>query len=104
MIELSKFLEMSNTPSAKAAAKRQAERERLEKEAKKPLIIAEISKYGEYSDEEKELIFQINERVMSVDGTAEQWGGYDFDPMEYIETSVEIFIMAKEHFSKLTAL
>jgi len=90
---------MSNTKSAKAAAKREAEDRQRKKEAKKTLIIDEIAKCGNYTDEEKEIIFQINEMVMSVDGTAEQWGGYDFDPFDYISTSVEIFNLTKAFHS-----
>ena len=98
-IELRKFLEMSNKKSARARAKRELENKLREIEAKKPIVIAEIAKFGSYSCEEKELIFNINEMVMSVDGTAEQWGGYDFDPLDYIGTSIEIFNLTKSFYS-----
>jgi len=94
-IELSEYLRMSNTKSAKAAQKRELEEKLRRIEAKKPLVIASISKCGNYSDEEKELILKINDLVMSADGTAEGWGGYDFDPLDYVETSTDIFDLIK---------
>ena len=84
-------------------ARKEKERLKLEEDArvKKAKLIASIDAGGGvYSDEEKELILKINEQVMSVDGTAEGWGGYHFDPIDYIDTSVEIFDLAKEFFSK----
>jgi len=94
-IELSEYLRMSNTKSARAAKKRELEEKLRRLEAKKPLVIASISQCGNYSDEEKELILKINDLVMSADGTAEGWGGYDFDPLDYVETSAEIFDLIK---------
>lgn len=67
-----------------------------ENEALKVALLSKISTYGEYSQEEKELIINVNEIVMSVDGTAEQWGGYDFNPLDYIDKSIEIFDLIKD--------
>ena len=94
-IDLRDALKWANTKSARAAEKRKAESEQREREAQKPLVIAKIAEFGSYSDEEKEIIFKVNDMVMGVDGTAEQWGGYHYDPLDYIETSVEIFDLIK---------
>lgn len=51
-----------------------------------------------YTVEEKDLILEINEQVMSVDGTAEGYGGYSYDPKDYLKTSIEIFELAKRFF------
>ena len=86
---------MSNTRSAKAAAKREEERRKRKEEERKPLVIEAIAKCGNYSEDEKEFIYQINENVMSVDGTADGWG-YNCNPLDYVETSSDIFDMAKK--------
>lgn len=97
-MELSEYLKLSNTKSAKAARKRAEERARREEQERRSLVLESIGRCGDYTDEEKEFIYQINERVMSVDGTAEGWG-YDCDPMNYVGTSAGIFDLAKEFFT-----
>lgn len=59
----------------------------------------EIAKYGDFSEEDKEIIIEINDWVMTVDGTAEGWGGYSYDPIDYLETSIEIFKLTKKYFT-----
>lgn len=95
--ELSKFLEMENKKSPYLKKKELEFKESKRKEANDKTFLS-ISNH--YSQAEKELIMQINELVMSVDGTAEGWGGYSFDPSDYIETSEEIFNLTKEFFQK----
>lgn len=63
--------------------------------ANKKRVLEAISEHGEFTSEEKNLIFEINELVMSVDGTAEGWGGYDYEPTNYLETSIEIYVKIK---------
>lgn len=94
-IELRDALRWANTKSARAAQRREDERKQREREAQKPLVIAAIAAYDIYSDEEKELIFKVNDMVMSVDGTAAEWGGHPHNPLNYVETSVEIFNLIK---------
>lgn len=98
-IELEDSLKMSNTKSAKAARKRREEAAMREYEAKIPLVIAEIGKCGDYSEDEKRLIFRITEMVMSEDGTAEGWS-YERNIIDYISTAVNIFDMAKMYFKE----
>ena len=62
--------------------------------------IAKTAVLNHYSNEERDFIMEINDLVMSVDGTAEQWGGYDFNPSDYLETSIEIFELTKSFFKK----
>lgn len=92
----------------KTAKKRLAAKERkyaeqkaaVEKSnAEKRRVLEFIGTFGEFTDAEKELIFEINGWVMVVDGTAEGWGGYHYEPTDYIETSVEIFRMSKQFFT-----
>ncbi len=59
----------------------------------------QIDKFGEFSPEDKQIIEEINNWVISVDGTAEGWGGYDYDPNKYLETSIEIFQLTKKYFT-----
>lgn len=67
--------------------------------AEKRRVLEFIGTFGEFTDAEKELIFEINGQVMGVDGTAEGWGGYSYEPTEYVETSIEIFKLSKLFFT-----
>ena len=61
-----------------------------------------LGESGVFSEQETDFIMQINEMVMGVDGTAEGWGGYSYDPADYIDTSVEIFKMSRSFFKTKT--
>lgn len=63
----------------------------------KQKLFAEIDKYGQFSDEDKEIILEINRGIMNYDGTAEGWG-YECDPIDYLEGAMEIFILTKRYF------
>ena len=67
---------------------------------KKQRVFDAISKEGEFSNDEKELIYQINDLVMGMDGTAEGWGGYHYEPLDYLENSFEIFNLTKRFFAE----
>ena len=67
---------------------------------KKQRVFDAISKEGEFSDDEKEIIYQINDLVMGMDGTAEGWGGYHYEPLDCLETSFEIFNLTKRFFAE----
>jgi hypothetical protein len=66
----------------------------------KQLILDEILKFGTFTETEIELIYKINDLVMSVDGIAEGWGGYRYDPINYVETSIEIFNLIKNNYNE----
>lgn len=85
--------------------KRVTEKEKREQKynSEKRRVLEFIDTFGQFMDAEKELIFEINVNVMGVDGTAEGWGGYHYEPTDYIETSVEIFRMTKNFFTQQTS-
>lgn len=85
----------------KADQKRLTQKQKLEETAaaEKRRVLQFISGCGDFTDDEREFIYEINGHVMGVDGTAEGWGGYHFEPTEYIETSIEVFKMAKHFFT-----
>lgn len=64
-------------------------------------LIAEIQKHGNFTELDLELIIRINELVMSVDGTAEGWGGYNYNPVDYVYESIEIFNLTKKYFQNV---
>lgn len=72
-------------------------------DAEKRRVLEFISTCGEFTEDEKEFIFEINGHVMGVDGTAEGWGGYHFEPTDYVGTSVEIFRLAQNFFTQQTS-
>lgn len=74
----------------------------LEKEReKKQRVFDDLSKRGQFSEDEKEVIYEINDLVMGMDGTAEGWGGYHYEPLDYIESSIEIFNLTKRFFAQI---
>jgi hypothetical protein len=95
-IELSRYLEMESKKSKYLKKKEIDYKEKRRRELRE---IAKSSISEQYSDDEIELIMEINDLVMSADGTAEGWGGYDFNPTDYLETSIEIFQLTKKFFT-----
>lgn len=77
----------------------QQERLTAKMQADKERVFIEIDKYGEYSLSDKEIIHNINNEVMSVDGTAEGWG-YACNPTDYVDASMTIFDLCKSYFTK----
>jgi len=64
----------------------------------KAVAVAKIEILGEFTFEEKNLIIEINDHVMSADGINAQWGGPG-EAVEYVEASVGIFKKCKSFFS-----
>ena len=52
-----------------------------------------------YTESEKVVIASITLKVMSADGTAEGWGGYDFQPNNYTGIAEDIFDLCSDHFN-----
>ena len=73
------------------------ERRAIEEAEGKARVIQEIKSGNNFTDTEAELIYRINEEVMSGDGTAEGWS-YDCDPVDYLSQSINIFELVKSHF------
>lgn len=94
-IELSRYLSMESKQSKYLVKK---ENDYIQQKRKERREIAKSSIPSHYTDKEREFIMEINDIVMSVDGTAEQWGGYDFNPSDYLESSIEIFELTKSFF------
>jgi len=98
MIDITEALRYANPPAGKRrykaeqAAKAQKHKERTEKTADF------IRSKHVFSDSEIDVIIEMNELVMGVDGQAESWGGYDKNPIDYIETTLEILDLAKTLF------
>lgn len=61
-------------------------------------LLLAIDQYGDFTPAEKTLILEINDSVMSVDGTGEGWGGYGFEPMDYLDTTIHIFLKIKNFY------
>lgn len=62
-------------------------------------LCLKIDEYDLFNEDEKNLILKINDNVMNAAGIAEGWGGYSFDPLDYIGISVEIFQITKKYFT-----
>jgi hypothetical protein len=87
-------------------SKRLTEKQELQEKAaaEKRRVMEYILKCGDFTDDERELIFDINMNVMGVDGTAEGWGGYHYEPTDYVGTSIEIFKLTKNFFIKTSTI
>jgi len=62
-------------------------------------LFEEFDKCGQFSEDDKKILHEINDLVMSGDGTAESWS-YNANPLDYLDASIEIFELTKRYFVK----